>query len=124
VICGDRGTGRAMIAHDIPAMASITGSVRAGMEVAHSCPGGLKRGHLELGGKAPVIVFDDADVAAAAEGIAAAGYYNAGQDCTAATRVLAGPGIAADLTDALAEQARSTVTGGLDVPDGDFGPLN
>jgi betaine-aldehyde dehydrogenase len=124
VICGDRGTGRAMIAHGIPAMASITGSVRAGMEVAHTAAGGLKRVHLELGGKAPVIVFDDADVAAAAEGIAAAGYYNAGQDCTAATRVLAGPGIAADLTDALAEQARSTTTGGLDVADASYGPLN
>jgi betaine-aldehyde dehydrogenase len=124
VLCGDRGTGRAMIAHDIPAMASITGSVRAGMEVATTAADGVKRVHLELGGKAPVIVFDDADVAAAAAGIAAAGYYNAGQDCTAATRVLAAPGIAADLTDALAEQARSTTTGGLDVPDASYGPLN
>ena len=124
VICGDRGTGRAMIAHDIPAMASITGSVRAGTEVARTAADGLKRVHLELGGKAPVIVFDDADVAEAATGIAAAGYYNAGQDCTAATRVLAGPGIAADLTDALAEQARSTRTGGLDVADAFYGPLN
>jgi len=124
VICGDRGTGRAMIAHDIPAMASITGSVRAGTEVARTAADGLKRVHLELGGKAPVIVFDDADVAEAASGIAAAGYYNAGQDCTAATRVLAAPGIAADLTDALAEQARSTVTGGLDVADACYGPLN
>jgi betaine-aldehyde dehydrogenase len=124
VICGDRGTGRAMIAHDIPAMASITGSVRAGTEVARTAADGLKRVHLELGGKAPVIVFDDADVAEAARGIAAAGYYNAGQDCTAATRVLAAPGIAADLTDALAEQARSTSTGGLDVADACYGPLN
>jgi betaine-aldehyde dehydrogenase len=124
VICGDRGTGRAMIAHDLPAMASITGSVRAGTEVARTAADGLKRVHLELGGKAPVIVFDDADVAEAARGIAAAGYYNAGQDCTAATRVLAAPGIAADLTDALAEQARSTVTGGLDVADACYGPLN
>jgi betaine-aldehyde dehydrogenase len=124
VICGDRGTGRAMIAHDIPAMASITGSVRAGTEVARTAADGLKRVHLELGGKAPVIVFDDADVGEAARGIAAAGYYNAGQDCTAATRVLAAPGIAADLTDALAEQARSTTTGGLDVADACYGPLN
>ncbi len=124
VICGDRDTGRAMISHPIPAMASITGSVRAGMEVAHGAADGLKRVHLELGGKAPVIVFDDADVATAAAGIAAAGYYNAGQDCTAATRVIAGPGIAADLTAALAERARSTVTGGLDVPDAAYGPLN
>jgi betaine-aldehyde dehydrogenase len=124
VICGDRDTGRAMVTHPIPAMASITGSVRAGTEVAHGAADGLKRVHLELGGKAPVIVFDDADVEAAAKGIAGAGYYNAGQDCTAATRVIAGPGISADLTAALAEQARGTVTGGLDVPDASYGPLN
>ncbi len=124
VICGDRVTGRAMVAHPVPAMVSITGSVRAGKEVARAAADGLKRVHLELGGKAPVIVFDDADVEAAAKGIAAAGYYNAGQDCTAAARVLAGPGIAADLTDALAERARATRAGGLDVPDADFGPLN
>jgi len=124
VICGDRDTGRALVAHPIPAMVSITGSVRAGTQVAHTAADGLKRVHLELGGKAPVVVFDDADVAAAAKGIAGAGYYNAGQDCTAATRVIAGPGIAADLTDALAEQARATKTGGLDVEDADYGPLN
>jgi betaine-aldehyde dehydrogenase len=124
VICGDRDTGRELVAHKTPSMVSITGSVRAGMEVARAAADDLKRVHLELGGKAPVVVFDDADVAAAAEGIAGAGYFNAGQDCTAATRVLAGPGVAADLTDALAEQARGTVTGGLDVPDAYYGPLN
>jgi betaine-aldehyde dehydrogenase len=124
VVCGDRDTGRSLVASPIPAMVSITGSVRAGMEVARAAADDLKRVHLELGGKAPVVVFDDADVAAAAEGIAGAGYFNAGQDCTAATRVLAGPRIAADLTDALAARARSTVTGGLDVPDAYYGPLN
>ena len=124
VICGDRDTGRELIAHKTPSMVSITGSVRAGMEVARAAADDLKRVHLELGGKAPVVVFDDADVAAAAEGIAGAGYFNAGQDCTAATRVLAGPGIAADLTAALGEQANNTTTGGLDVPDAYFGPLN
>jgi betaine-aldehyde dehydrogenase len=124
VICGDRDTGRELIAHKTPSMVSITGSVRAGMEVARAAADDLKRVHLELGGKAPVVVFDDADVAAAAEGIAGAGYFNAGQDCTAATRVLAGPGVAADLTAALGEQAEGTVTGGLDVPDAYFGPLN
>jgi len=124
VICGDRDTGRALVAHDIPQMVSITGSVRAGIEVAQAAAAGLKRVHLELGGKAPVVVFDDADPAAAAQIIADAGYYNAGQDCTAATRVIAGPGIAADLTDALAERARGLRTGGLDQPDADFGPLN
>jgi betaine-aldehyde dehydrogenase len=124
VICGDANTGRALVSHDIPRMVSITGSVRAGMEVARAAADGLKRVHLELGGKAPVLVFDDADVARTAAGIAAAGYYNAGQDCTAATRVLAGPGIASDLTAALAEQAAKTIVGGLDVPDADYGPLN
>jgi betaine-aldehyde dehydrogenase len=124
VICGDRDTGRALVSHDLPQMVSITGSVRAGIEVAQAAAAGLKRVHLELGGKAPVVVFDDADVAAAARVIADAGYYNAGQDCTAATRVLAGPRISADLTDALAERAASLRTGGLDVPDADFGPLN
>jgi betaine-aldehyde dehydrogenase len=98
--------------------------VRAGTEVARAAADGLKRVHLELGGKAPVVVFDDADIATAAAGIASAGYFNAGQDCTAATRVLAGPGIHNDLTDALAEQARGTTVGGLDVPDADYGPLN
>ena len=124
VITGDRDTGRELVKHPIPAMVSITGSVRAGTEVARAAADDLKRVHLELGGKAPVVVFDDADVAATAEGIAGAGYFNAGQDCTAATRVLAGPGIEADLTAALAEQARSTVTGGLDVEDAYYGPLN
>jgi betaine-aldehyde dehydrogenase len=124
VVCGTAGTGRALVSHDIPRMVSITGSVRAGLEVARAAADGLKRVHLELGGKAPVIVFDDADVAATAAGIAPAAFFNAGQDCTAATRVLAGPGIAADLTDALAAQAAKTTVGGLDVPDADYGPLN
>src|SRR5436305_883384 len=122
--CGDRDTGRELISHPTPSMVSITGSVRAGMEVARAAADDLKRVHLELGGKAPVVVFDDADVEATAAGIAGAGYFNAGQDCTAATRVLAGPGIAADLTAALAEQANNTTTGGLDVPDAYFGPVN
>ncbi len=124
VVCGDRDTGRALVAHPGPAMVSITGSVRAGKEVAAAAAADLKRVHLELGGKAPVVVFDDADVAAAAEAIAAAGYFNAGQDCTAATRVLAGPGIHSDLAQALAEQARGQTVAGPDTEDADFGPLN
>src|SRR6266508_1913226 len=124
VICGDRDTGRQLVSHPVPQMVSVTGSVRAGMEVASAAAADLKRVHLELGGKAPVIVFDDADVETTAAGIAGAGYFNAGQDCTAATRVLAGPGITADLTAALAEQARGTKVGGLDVTDADVGPLN
>ncbi len=124
VVCGDHDTGRALVAHPTPRMVSITGSIRAGMEVARSAADDLKRVHLELGGKAPVIVFDDADVAKTAEAIAVAGYFNAGQDCTAATRVLAGPRIHSDLADALAEQARAQTVGGPDVEDADFGPLN
>jgi betaine-aldehyde dehydrogenase len=124
VVCGDRDTGRALVAHPVPAMVSITGSVRAGMEVARSAADDLKRVHLELGGKAPVVVFDDADVAKTAQAVAAAGYFNAGQDCTAATRVLAGPRIHDDLAAALAEQARNQTVAGPDVPDADFGPLN
>jgi betaine-aldehyde dehydrogenase len=124
VICGDRDTGRAMIAHDTPAMVSVTGSVRAGMEVAASAATDLKRVHLELGGKAPVIVFDDADLESAIEGISVAGYFNAGQDCTAATRVITGPGIYADFTDALAEAAKGTRTGLPDDEDVLYGPLN
>jgi betaine-aldehyde dehydrogenase len=124
VICGDRDTGRALVAHPVPQMVSITGSVRAGQEVAVAAAAGLKRVHLELGGKAPVVVFDDADPAKAAEAIAIAGYFNAGQDCTAATRVLAGPGVHDDFVEALVEQARSQTVAGPDVPDADFGPLN
>jgi len=124
VICGDRDTGRALVSHEIPQMVSITGSVRAGIEVAQAAAAGLKRVHLELGGKAPVVVFDDADVQAVAQGVADAGYYNAGQDCTAATRVLAGPGVSADLTDALIARAATVTTGGRDVEDAYYGPLN
>jgi betaine-aldehyde dehydrogenase len=124
VVCGDRDTGRALVSHEIPQMVSITGSVRAGIEVAQAAAAGLKRVHLELGGKAPVVVFDDADVEAVVQGVADAGYYNAGQDCTAATRVLAGPGISADLTDALVAKAGTVTTGGRDVDDAFYGPLN
>jgi betaine-aldehyde dehydrogenase len=124
IICGDRDTGRALIAHPTPAMVSVTGSVRAGMEVAGSAAADLKRVHLELGGKAPVIIFDDADIEKAAEAIAVAGYFNAGQDCTAATRVLAGPRVHDDFVSALTEQARGTETGPPDNEDVLYGPLN
>src|SRR6202035_2909879 len=101
VITGDRDTGRALVGHPIPQMVSITGSVRAGREVAVAAAADLKKVHLELGSKAPVVVFDDVDVAAVAEGVAGAGFFNAGQDCTAATRVLAGPRVHDDLVAAL-----------------------
>jgi betaine-aldehyde dehydrogenase len=123
VLCGDRDTGRALVAHDIPAMVSVTGSVRAGREIAAAAGGDLKRVHLELGGKAPVIVFDDADVEATATGIADAAYYNAGQDCTAASRVLAGPAVHDALVAELAARAAATSTG-PPAADPDFGPLN
>ncbi|HEY8828826.1 MAG TPA: gamma-aminobutyraldehyde dehydrogenase [Jatrophihabitantaceae bacterium] len=124
VVCGDRDTGRALVSHPTPSMVSITGSTRAGSEVAMAAAKDLKRTHLELGGKAPVIVFDDADIENAAENIAIAGYFNAGQDCTAATRVLAGPGIADEFAAALAEQARNTKVGAPDEADILYGPLN
>ncbi len=111
VVCGDRDTGRTMVAHPTPAMVSVTGSVRAGMEVAEAASKSLKRVHLELGGKAPVVVFDDADLAAAAAQISMTGYFNAGQDCTAATRVIAGPKVYGDFVEALAEAAKNTKTG-------------
>jgi betaine-aldehyde dehydrogenase len=124
VVCGDRGTGRALVSHEIPQMVSITGSVRAGIEVATAAAADLKRVHLELGGKAPVVVFDDADIEQAATQISAAGYYNAGQDCTAATRVLAAPGVVGDLTAALIERAAGVKTGGREDTEADYGPLN
>jgi betaine-aldehyde dehydrogenase len=124
VVCGDRDSGRALVAHPTPQFVAITGSVRAGREVAVAAAADLKRVHLELGGKAPVVVFDDADVEKAAEGIAVAGYFNAGQDCTAATRVIAGPRIAGDFTDVLVEQAKQQRTGAPVDDDTAYGPLN
>jgi betaine-aldehyde dehydrogenase len=107
VVCGDRDTGAAAVSHPIPQMVSITGSIAAGKSVARAAADTLKRTHLELGGKAPVIVFDDADLEGAAEEIAVAGYFNAGQDCTAATRVLASERVEGDFAAALVEQAGS-----------------
>ncbi|HEY3924005.1 MAG TPA: gamma-aminobutyraldehyde dehydrogenase [Acidothermaceae bacterium] len=124
VVCGERDTGRLLVEHRTPSMVSITGSVRAGMEVAGAAARDLKRVHLELGGKAPVVVFDDADLEKTAEGIAMAGYFNAGQDCTAATRVLAAPGIYGDFVAALTEQARGTVVGPPSNTDAAYGPVN
>ena len=125
VITGDRETGRMLVEHPTPALVAITGSVRAGMQVAESASRDVKRVHLELGGKAPVIVFDDADIEAAVEGIAGAGYFNAGQDCTAATRVLVGPRVHDDFVAALADYARSSVKVGMpDDDDASLGPVN
>jgi betaine-aldehyde dehydrogenase len=124
VVCGDRDTGRILVSHPVPQMVSITGSVRAGKQVAAAAGENLKRVHLELGGKAPVVVFDDASPEKAAEAIAVAGYFNAGQDCTAATRVLVSERVHNEFVDALVEQAKNQKVGGPDVTDADYGPLN
>lgn len=116
VVCGDRGTGRAVVSHPTPSLVAITGSVRAGKAVAEAAAADLKRVHLELGGKAPVVVFDDADAEAAAAAIAEAGYFNAGQDCTAATRVLAASAVHDEFVSALSERAGQTqLTAGEDL---------
>ena len=119
VVCGDRDTGRTLVEHPTPQMVAITGSVRAGMQVAESAAKDVKRVHLELGGKAPVVIFDDADVTAAAEWLAVAGYFNAGQDCTAATRMLVAPKVYDNFVAALAEQAKGTATTFEDGPGGE-----
>ena len=125
VITGDRTTGAAMVDHTIPQMISITGSVRAGMEVAKAASQDLKRVHLELGGKAPVIVFDDADIPAAVAGIALAGYFNAGQDCTAATRLLVQEGVYDEFVAAMTAYVNDNVaTGDPRADDTFYGPLN
>jgi betaine-aldehyde dehydrogenase len=119
VVCGDRDTGAAMVSHPIPQMVSITGSTRAGIAVARAAADTVKRTHLELGGKAPVVVFDDVDVSEAAKAIATAGYFNAGQDCTAGTRVLAGPRVHDDFAAALAGEARSVLLSSAEDSGGD-----
>jgi betaine-aldehyde dehydrogenase len=125
VITGDRETGRALVNHEIPQFVSITGSVRAGMEVAKEASKDLKKVHLELGGKAPVVIFDDANLESACEWIAVAGYFNAGQDCTAATRVIVEASAYDDVVALLTEQAKNNIKVGM--PDEDdvlVGPVN
>jgi len=124
VVCGDRDTGRALVVHPTPQLVSITGSTRAGIEVATTAAADLKKVHLELGGKAPVIVFDDVDIEATAAAVAGAGYFNAGQDCTAATRVLVDGRIAGEFTEALAAAAKDTKVGTPADPGAYFGPVN
>jgi len=124
VICGERETGAALVDHATPAMVSITGSVRAGMEVAGAAAKQLKRVHLELGGKAPVVIFDDANLEAACEWIAVAGYFNAGQDCTAATRVLVEASAYDDVVALLSEQAKNVIKVGMPHEDVLVGPVN
>jgi betaine-aldehyde dehydrogenase len=125
LVCGDRDTGALLTRHKVPQLVSITGSTRAGMAVASAAAEDLKRAHLELGGKAPVVVFNDADIAAAVEGISVAGLFNAGQDCTAATRVIVQSGIYDEFVAALSDAAQATKTG-FDNADEDilYGPIN
>ena len=124
VVTGDRDSGRLVVEHKTPSMVSITGSVRAGIEVAKSAASDVKRVHLELGGKAPVVVFADADLKAAAEGIAIAEYFNAGQDCTAATRVIVQEEVYEEFVALLADQAKNNVATGAPIEDVLYGPLN
>lgn len=124
IVLGDRTTGELMTNHPTPGLIALTGSVRAGEEIAKAAASRLARVHLELGGKAPVVVFPDADLAEAAEGIAQAGYFNAGQDCTAATRVLVHQDVAEEFTKLLVAQTEVLTTGDSEDPDTFFGPLN
>lgn len=124
VVVGGRETGRLLVDHEIPQFVSITGSVRAGMEVASQASKDLKRVHLELGGKAPVVIFDDADLQAACEWIAVAGYFNAGQDCTAAARVLVEASAYEDVVALLTEQAKNSIKVGMPTEDVLVGPVN
>jgi betaine-aldehyde dehydrogenase len=125
LVCGDRDTGAALTRHKVPRLVSITGSTRAGMAVAMAAAADVKRAHLELGGKAPVVVFDDADITAAIEGISVGGLFNGGQDCTAATRVLVQQGIYDEFVQELTDAAEQTRTG-YDPTDEDilYGPIN
>ncbi|MBP6043018.1 MAG: gamma-aminobutyraldehyde dehydrogenase [Rhodoluna sp.] len=125
VVTGDRDTGRALVEHKIPQMVAITGSVRAGMEVAKSAALDLKRVHLELGGKAPVIIFADADLDAAVAQLTVAGFFNAGQDCTAATRMLVHESVHDEFVAKLATSVKANATTGQPSRDDIlFGPVN
>src|SRR5947207_10073460 len=124
VVSGGTEPGAALVEHPDVDMVSLTGSVETGKWVAAHAAQTLKRVHLELGGKAPVIVFDDVELSSALETIAGTGYYNAGQDCTAATRVLAAGDVYDDVVSGLAEQARGLVLGDTLAPDTTLGPLN
>ena len=123
VVCGGRDVGVLLSTHPEADMVAITGSTTAGSQVMAGAAPDLKRVHLELGGKAPCIVFDDADLEAAAAGIAGAAFFNAGQDCTAATRVIVHESAAERFTELLVAQAQAMTTGAPD-EDAYFGPLN
>jgi betaine-aldehyde dehydrogenase len=116
--------GSSLVTHPDIEMVSLTGSPDTGKWIAKAASDTLKRVHLELGGKAPVIVFDDVDMETAMETIAGTGYYNAGQDCTAATRVLASDKVYDDVVNGLSEQAKGLKMGDTLDPDTTLGPVN
>jgi aminobutyraldehyde dehydrogenase len=124
VVCG-RGAsvGQPLVEHPQVRMVSVTGDVSTGRKILQAASGTLKRTHLELGGKAPVIVFDDADLAEVVAGVRTFGYYNAGQDCTAACRVYAGPKIYEKLVAELSSAVSTIKAGTQDEPDVEIGPL-
>jgi betaine-aldehyde dehydrogenase len=124
VVCGDRDTGRLLVTHRRPDMVAITGSTRAGAEVMAAAAATLKNVHLELGGKAPALVFADTDLRKTAEDIAFTGFFNAGQDCTAATRVLVEQAAYDEFLNELSAAARASRAGAPDDPEITFGPLN
>jgi betaine-aldehyde dehydrogenase len=124
VVCGGRATGRLMVEHPVPAMVALTGSVAAGVDVAGTAAADLKRLHLELGGKTPVVVCPDADLAEAVPTIIAGAFTNAGQDCTAATRVLVADSHYDAVAAALTEAARACHPGPPDDTGATYGPLN
>jgi betaine-aldehyde dehydrogenase len=124
VLTGGNETGQAIVTHEDVDMVSLTGSVDTGKWIARAAADTLKRVHLELGGKAPVVIFDDADMDAVYETISGTGYYNAGQDCTAATRVLAAKGAYDGVVDGLSSAAKEFKTGDTMSADTTLGPLN
>ena len=124
VVCGDRDTGRLVVSHPAAALVSITGSTGAGKQVAAAAAVDLKRAHLELGGKAPAVVFADADIDATVEGICVGAFFNAGQDCTAVTRVLVAEEIADAFTERLVEAVSALRTAGPEDEEATYGPLN
>jgi acyl-CoA reductase-like NAD-dependent aldehyde dehydrogenase len=124
VVCGQGETaGASLVRHPRVAMVSLTGDVATGKVIAREAADSLKRVHLELGGKAPVVVFDDADLEALVATLTETGYYNSGQDCTAPTRVLAGPGLFDDLVSRLTDSVSNIATGDPLDEDTAMGPV-
>ncbi|MBP6463982.1 MAG: aldehyde dehydrogenase family protein, partial [Rubrivivax sp.] len=124
IVCGRGGSvGQTLVEHPLVRMVSVTGDISTGKKILQAASSTVKRTHLELGGKAPVIVFDDADLAAVVEGMRTFGYYNAGQDCTAACRIYAGAKIHDRLVADLSSAVKSIKVGTQDEPDVEIGPL-